>query len=737
MSDFGFNLDFRVSGEAELQRLIDEYESLGVRLEKVVGVQKQHEDGLEQIAKLTGKITAEQAELIRQSEKFHEVETKFTIKEIRNLKQKVALVQELKAVTKDTYMSGQYTNIRSNVLNEEYHIRQAIAAQQKAQQEAEKQAELDRKAKEAEITRQLKMQIAAKFEQHALDMQQEFEREKVLNEELKIRAAIEKENKEGKNQFYDFLGGKGHIHDSLSSVITAFNTSFLVGEQVLGVVERINHGIFEMTEHSMEFNDELRRAGVIFTSLGVLSTGKNISSIEAGGYAGADKDQAKLAIAKSFSKELTGKLRAEAAAAGQDFSEVLAATKTFLPNVINKSGDPDFLLHHAKDGKVIQLTKDFVDLISVMKMLDPNGRNLSFHAFSIEKAFDGTNGGKAGSSGAMNFRSLLMRERINLTKDEMSRITGDISKHNVFKAMEDLKAALQRSGISTNKLKDLLTKTLTPNIEGIKSSFKVIFGQFTSPAYDKLLLFFRSFNVFLSQVSTYKPFMDALQNLGEQIAGHFSVAIQNVKDFFNMLGSPDGIKGMQELGQAMSAVVDIYINFFSGLFGKNIGDAKTFSETMKELREDVEALRGPAYALGELFRGIANALLHIKTILTGGIVGGLIGAAIGGYSAFAKATAADSPLLETPLAPYALAANVLAGVGGAAWTGFGVGSAVTAVAQPMIHSGLAHIYNNITVNNPVIQSNNPIEFAHSLQGFAGAMNYEMGKAQNAGVGGGH
>jgi hypothetical protein len=646
MADFNFKLALEILGESNLRNAIKNFESLGVKVEQIKKSVKDFNGVLRPLN--TVKISADSEESLKRAAE-HIKNQYFYSKKMSDLglNQRPVYVRNMKSEEND----------REKVLREEQKVRRKIAKlaadelkelqKHLGKKEAEEQKHAEKKFKIDEASAKKLAATREKFAKREEDQRErvlQFEqktrrklanlaeaeiakeqraKEAAINEEIRARRKLEREKERQLRQSHVHTEKEIGLLKKIQHQVYAIRYGMLSVHHAAGLlgffaVERFGRSFAGAVQKSIEFNDELKQTRTLLESFGTADTQKSITELESS----SDKsDQEKLAKARSVATDMTKMLREEAAITGQSLSEVMGATKTFLPNIMNKfGGGKNALRDHSEEIK--GLTKDFIDLSVVLKMVDANNRKLSFHAYAIEEVFGGSSKGKG--AGSQNFLSLLRRENIKLFNNEKEAITAAIDAHDPVKAMALFKEALARSGFTTAKIKDLMEKTLKPNVEGVKMGIQSIFGQFTNPAYLRLSKFFYDLNLYTRDIANNDKFNAFVNRLGKEFDQFAKGGIKKFVNFLTYLESEPGqnyLKGLKSNFDAVAGVigkaVDISTKFLSILFGVN-NDIETqntntnnFKGTMEGLKNILDQSEPSILIVADALHKVANAITDI------------------------------------------------------------------------------------------------------------------------------
>lgn len=530
MSDFFYELDFTVE-DRDLQRVMRTLNRTGVEINRVV-------HGTDQFGNAISRISARNIDM--------------TAAAFSRLRAEISLAQ---SSMQPSAHFGTH-QVAQNYLAANRRIRAAILAGRREEAKLQKgwDKEQENSIKQANkfalnaINNWIKDEKKKRDEQHKTDADYFANRVKVAE---KAQKEINKSFREtervhnrmarsmqsgfgrafgGARQLVHTMNGLRHMLYGIGAAVGAF--------AAFNFATRIAGEFYNMTKSAIEFNDELRRSETIFTGMGLLGSNKGMVEIMKGG---TPAEKARLEESKSFGKNFSRELIDTAVETGQDYSAVVGAAKSLIPDMLDKLKgqgiDTSALLENQDDIKSI--TKDFIKMGAVLKMQDPMGHNLQWQLYALQELFAGTSGSKQ-DRGLEMVRSARRRLGIKITEDEAKPIADAVNAGRLREAMDLIMKRFERAGVSVNKLADLFQFTLAPNIDAIKAQFELLKAAFVDPFYDKFLTFAQNLRDYFGDVGKYKPFKDFVNNLGERFAEWGQKKFDNVFAFFRFLEKPEG-----------------------------------------------------------------------------------------------------------------------------------------------------------------------------------------------------
>jgi hypothetical protein len=367
---------------------------------------------------------------------------------------------------------------------------------------------------------------------------------------------------------------------------------------------------------SIMFNEEVRRSEITFQNLGTQGTGMAASDIRK--LPKNDPRFQTLMQSKEFSKELSAMLLEQSAYTGQEYSAVVAAVATMLPDIIdklpNKKGGNKLL-----DNKsmLLGLAKDYIQLGATLQASDPMGHDLKWQLFAIQEMFAGTSGGKK-DSGKESVASVRRRLGIKIKDDDALAIAKAVNAGEVRKAMDLIMERFDKAGQSVTKFKDLLASTLMPNVNKAGATLKIFGKDITEGSFNELIYFFTALQMELTEIREDPIFKGIFEDWGKRVRGITENVTNKFADFIDLLQENDGkelklfgdnfLNGL-EYTLKLGKETLILVGKFGEGFGKEFfgNDFKNVKEVLKSMRDSAPA----AVSLGESMAKFSKAIIDM------------------------------------------------------------------------------------------------------------------------------
>lgn len=404
------------------------------------------------------------------------------------------------------------------------------------------------------------------------------------------------------------------VYDALRRLLT----------DMYSMVSKITGTFKEWIIEGVKFNDELVRAKTFFTSLGLLgikgATGEEITVAEASVSTNVKTKQA-YEKSTQAAEEMMNRMMAVSALTGQDLGEIVTSARQSMTDLLNKvnktsGGKTNAFL---EDPKMFgDVTERMVKLASVLRMADPQNRKLGFHMVGLQELFSGSTGGKK-DSGLQNVLSILRREGIKIEEGVAKDITKLVNKGDITGAMDIVEDALSRAGLGMVQLKNMLTATLQPAIDGSLMFAKIFNRIFTKAFYNKTLLpFFRAVLETFDAIYKNKRQMAALEELGNQFSkamDPIAMRIAELIDFITTgLENPKTIKHLNNVISTIGGVMDLMLAF-SELIAAFVGGIMGAADgtQLKSLAEYTRSWTESVFELGKKIRKFVEELQRIDS----------------------------------------------------------------------------------------------------------------------------
>lgn len=383
---------------------------------------------------------------------------------------------------------------------------------------------------------------------------------------------------------------------------------------------KIQETLADWVVESVKFNDEIVRAKTVFQGLGMMGTknaaGEQMSLNEAR-ISTDPRVRSVLAQSEKNSDDMIRGLMKISAETGSDMDEVISSARQILPDLINKrakAGMPNPYLE--RPDELNKLTQEMVQLAAVLKMSDPGGRPLKWHMFALQEAFQGTSGsGK--DKGMEAVKSLRTREGIRVRDEDAIKLAKAVNTGDLVEAGRILTDVLERSGQGIVNLKNMLSKTLQPNIDGVVMALRVLGKDLTQIFHKDLINYFYTLREGLTYLINDKQYKAAMERLGKRFADTFRIlgfdaidALQKVIDDPTLLEkylNPviDNFKvGVQIFEKGMLSVG----NFLRGFLGNDLG--------LENINAAMDHMVASSYDAGVNMNMFTNSLMTFINIVS-------------------------------------------------------------------------------------------------------------------------
>jgi DNA-binding phage protein len=432
---------------------------------------------------------------------------------------------------------------------------------------------------------------------------------------------------------------------------------------------KIGKAIYKWTLESIKFNDEMKRSQTYFTSLGLLgmknADGTQLTIQQA--KASQDKNvQTRFQKSEKVSKDFMNKLMGVSAMTGQDFNEIVSASRQGMSDLINKLSKDGKVNPYAQNPEMLnELSIRIAKMGAVLKMSDPGNRNLGYHIFPIMEALGGSNSTTGKSKGMDNAVSMRKRENIKIHEADMAYITQMVNAGKMIEAFDRLDKVMSQAGLGVEQLANMMTETLQPALDATTMFAKMFGTQLTSVLYDKARGFFKELIISLSRMSQDKRVGLSIKRISDRFAHSFDYLVLKIAGIIDRLErSPEDaeatinniIDNFQISLQIVSDSVEGIARFMAGFLGSTDSD-----KSLQGVANSIHSIMLNSYKYGAKFREVANVFVDIFKVIADNA--GLVATAAAalGISSVAGAAAVGAGGMATTVAATGLAtAGVIA-----------------------------------------------------------------------------
>lgn len=418
--------------------------------------------------------------------------------------------------------------------------------------------------------------------------------------------------------------GKVLAYDALRRTLT----------NIYQMMGRIGDQVADWVVESIKFNDEMKRAEIVFTGLGLLGLKNQDGSSMTIAEAEKSKDPkvaSALSQSKLFGEDMINKALKVAVMTGQDTNEMVAAARQLSTDLMNKKSN---VLGKGKNAvldnpaELAKVTEEMLMIGAALKMADPGGRKLGFHMVAVQELFSGTNGGKK-DTGLANVRSMMMREGIKIREADALPIAQAVNKGELNQAAELIKVVMEKAGMSGTSSKNLLEGTLMPNVDGVKTMAMQLTGKFTQGLTDGLIKNFYQWRMTLARVLDNKQILAVLKSSGENFSKAFDYVLNSISDGIdNIINNPKRLAvALDAISKSLSDTIQMGFDFSVGV-GKfvagfmGLADGKTLNlSSIKTFTTQFSAMGTEA---GIRTKSIFQSILNITAPIVENLVPSMI-----------------------------------------------------------------------------------------------------------------